>query len=111
MSTTPSTGIEEFPDEPETLSFAEIYENLLATEELILTIAPDQEDSLRRGLASVKHKQNKKFEDQGLPVERQNLRFQVRPSTKVEGAIDVQISLNKKAGISVLAMQLPDNEL
>lgn len=98
-------------DEPNPLSLTEIYNTVLAHDELIITIPADQEQALRTGLAGVKAKQNAKLKASGLTPDTSVLSFVVTPHATVQEAIDIHILLSKKNAITVLAMRIPDDTI
>ena len=100
---------DELPEQG-SMSLTEIYNQLLSYNEIILTIPAEEEERLRKGLASVKAKATKKMQDQGLPLDKAVLAYQVTP-TKEAGIINVQITLGARNAITVFAMSLPDNEI
>jgi len=97
-------------DDNITVTLSEIYSKLLIHNELILTIPVEEEATLRKGLATVKAKQNGKIKGVGLLPDPSILSFQVTPG-KEAGTINVKILLDKRKGITVLAMKLPDNSI
>lgn len=103
-------------DDPQSMTLSDIYMQILANNEIILTIPADEEERLRKGLAGVKAKTNKKLLEEGLPVENSTLSYSVTPSKdeagkERDGIVDVQICLSKKYTITVFDLKLPDNEL
>jgi hypothetical protein len=92
------------------LSLTTIYNELLVHNELLLTIPATEEQILRKGLAGAKSKQNTKLREAGLQPDNNTLAFQVTPG-KIEGTIQILVSLTKRAGIRVLDMKVPDNEI
>jgi len=95
-------------EEATALSLMEIYNNVVSNGEIIVTIPEEEEEALRKGLASVKAKQNAKLKDAGLPTDKSTLSYTVTKSKEHEAAIDVHILLSKKAAITVISMKLPD---
>lgn len=98
-------------DEATPMSLTEILNQVIANNELILTIPADEEQSLRTGLAGVKAKQNAKLKSAGLQPDSSTLSYVVTPKKDNAGIIDVHITLSKKATVTVLAMKLPDNDI
>ena len=102
---------DELPEQG-SMSLTEIYNQLLSYNEIILTIPAEEEERLRKGLASVKAKATKKMQDQGLPLDKAVLAYQVTPTGDPnKNIINVQITLGSRNAITVLAMTLPDNEI
>lgn len=110
MTSEPTIPSLDDPAEQGSMSLTEIYNQLLVYGELILTIPSIEEDRLRRGLASVKAKATKKLQDQGMPLDKAILGYQVTP-TADPTIINIQISLGQRNNITVLALSLPDNEI
>lgn len=94
-----------------TLSFYEIYEKLLANEELILTIPLEQEESLRKGLASAKIKTNKKLAAQNLDTEDRTLMFKKISEDLNLCITELHIYLKARPGCQVLNIRIPDKEI
>lgn len=115
--TTPNTEVTKtmpigiIEQEAAPLSLLEIYNQVLANSEIILTIPAAEEHALRTGLAGVKAKQNAKLKASGLQPDTSTLSYNVTPSKASEGAIDVHIVLSKKQTITVLSVRLPDDEI
>lgn len=93
------------------LSLTDLYDRLVLEGELIVTVPVEQEQKLRKGLAGVKAKQNQKLKDSGLPVDDASLGFVVTANKKIQGAIDIHITLAKRTTITVLAVKKPDDTL
>lgn len=98
-------------DEVTPLSLTEIFNQVVANDELIVTIPANEEQALRTGLAGVKAKQNTKLKENGLQPDKSTLSFTVTPHKTLPDVIDVHIVLSKKQTITVLAIKLPDNEI
>lgn len=97
-------------DQPSTITPSELYNELMTCNEIILTIPAEEEDKLRKGLASAKAKLNTKLRDSGLGTDNTVLSFQSSPSKDFEGAVQIVITLAKRSGITVLAKEYPDPE-
>lgn len=99
------------PDEEEqTLTPSDLYEQLAAAEELILTIDASDEDKLRKGLASVKNKTNNKLKEADLPIDTRMLNFQHLPCSE-PGCVRIHITLANRSGIKIRKMELPDEDM
>lgn len=96
-------------DETTELSLVDIYNRILLNKELIITVPKDQEEMLRKGLASVKSKQNTKLKESGINPDSSQLQYNVTPNTEIPDAVDVHIILSKRAAITVLKIQRPDD--
>lgn len=106
-----STRIITEVDTSSTLSLSEIYNEVVLHGELIVTIPRSEERSLRRGLASVKNKINSKLRSAGITPEPLELSYTITTSPEDEELINVQVLLRRRGGITVVAMQLPDDEI
>lgn len=99
-------------EEATELSLSDIYQQLVAVGELILTIPAEEEQPLRKGLAMVKSKQNTKLKDAGIVPDKQTLKYIVTSHKEngkvVEGVVDVHVTLADRTGITVFKMQVPD---
>lgn len=89
----------------------EIYADLLAFREIILTVYKADVEALRQGLASAKYKANKQAKESGLPLETASLQFIETPNPDIPGAVNLQITLGRKGAIQILKTVLPDSEL
>lgn len=95
-------------DEATELSYADIYGQVVANDELIVTVAADQVDALRIGLTRHKAKQNAKLKSAGLQPDNASLSFETTPSKEHKGAMDVHIVLAKRTQVTILGMKKPD---
>lgn len=97
------------------MSLTDIYNMVVANQELILTIPADEEERLRKGLASVKAKTNKKLQEEGMPVDKSMLSYITTPvmdnNKQPTGNVQIHIILGKPNGITVLGIKLPDSEI
>ena len=89
----------------------QIYADLVAFGELILTVTKADVLPLRQGLASAKYKANQRAKEAGLPTESASLLFSETPNKDIPGAIDVKVTLGRKGAIQILKTTLPDPEL
>jgi hypothetical protein len=103
--------IQDIDSAPSEMSLADLYQKLLAEEELIVTIPREAEETLRKGLSSHKYKLNQRLKREGIPPDDSTFTFQVTESKSHPGAVDVHIFLAKKSTIPVLEISKPDNEL
>lgn len=104
------SSLDDEPSNP-TLSFYEIYDKLLANEELILTIPLEQEEALRKGLASAKIKTNKKLAAQNLDTEDRTLMFKKISEDLNLCITELHIYLKARPGCQVLNIRIPDKEI
>jgi DNA polymerase IIIc chi subunit len=103
-------------EEATELSLLEIFRQVEQsdTQELIVTIPEEQADALRKGLASVKAKQNQKLKNSGISPDGASLHFTVYPhkdektAKEVVGIVDIHIKLGKRSTIQVLGVRKPD---
>ena len=105
---TDSVDMLQEPEPPDSMTPTEIYQELMAVGEMILTIPAEEEDKLRKGLASAKSKQNAKLKEQGLAADNSVLVFNAAPSKDFEGAMQVHIVLSKRQGVTVLQKEYPN---
>ena len=108
----PLEGVED----PGSMTLTEIYNMLLLSNEIILTIPAEEEKKLRTGLASVKAKSNKKLQDEGMPADKSVISYSSTPAKDKEGnptvgAVDLLITLGSRSAITVLDVKLPDNSI
>lgn len=103
-------------EETNSMSLTEIYELLLATGEIILTVPAQEEDRLRKGLASVKAKSNKKLLADGMPVDKSVISYSCTHAKDskgfvIPGATAILITLGSRSSITVLDLKLPDDSI
>lgn len=103
-------------DEADSMSLTDIYNMLLASSEIILTIPAEDEERLRKGLASVKAKSNKKMQAEGLLVDKGVISYSTTPAKNAEGepipgAVSVLITLGNRGTIRVFEVKLPDDSI
>lgn len=98
-------------DQEESKTPTQIYSELLAFGELILTVNKADVLPLRQGLASAKYKANQRAKEAGLAIETASLLFVETPNKEIPGAIDVKVTLGRKGAIQILRTTLPDPEL
>lgn len=96
--------------EPDEMSFKQIYDMVVENGELILKINKEDEAALRKGLASVKYRQNAKLKDSGLEPDTSVLSYQVTSLANEPGKISIQILLSTRTSIKVHNISLPDPE-
>lgn len=97
-------------DTTQEMGLKELYEKLLLEEDIIVVIDKVDETRVRKGLSSIKAKQNAKFKDSGLPTEDSTIEFKVHEDYKVNGRVKLQIYLKQKATVKVHALIIPDDE-
>lgn len=102
----------------EDMSFAELYKTLTINEDIILVIDAESEESLRKGLTTLKYKTNKSAREAGISFDSRTLEFKVLPFTKeeelsipdVESKLKVQVYLKAKSGVKVHKIVFTDKE-
>lgn len=98
-------------EEEQFLSPSEIWEQLVALEEMILTVPIEEEEKLRSSLASAKSKALAKMKEEGAAVDLTKiLKFETTLSEEYEGCVSVRVSLVQRSGIRIKKIQLPDPE-
>jgi len=93
----------------EVMTFEEILSNLMLSDELVITVAADDVEKVKRGLKNLKSKNNKQARDAGLLPDNATLEFSISPSTE-EDFIDLRIFYTRKGTISVKRMIVPSGE-
>lgn len=103
-------------EEPTNMTLTEIYDMLLLSSEIILTVPAEEEERLRKGLASVKAKSNKKLVAEGMPVDKSTISYSVTPAkdasgNPIDGAVAILITLGARSSITVLDVKFPDDSI
>lgn len=98
------------------MTLTDIYNMLLSSGEIILTIPAEEEKRLRTGLASVKAKSNKRMVEEGMVVDKSVISYSTSPAKDaegvlIEGAVAILITLGARNAITVLNVSLPDNSI
>lgn len=98
-------------DEDGTITYETIWSNLVLAGELVITVAAEDEASLKTGLKNLKHRQAVQNRADGLPPVQGQLVFVTSPSKEIAGAVDISLSLNtRKGAVKVLGgIKIPDN--
>lgn len=97
--------------------FRNLMDTLVMHKELIITIPSDELDKLRKGLIMRKSKDNSLLKKQKLMPDDEVLSFTTFPKLDevskqpVEGQICVRVHLGPRKSVTVLNIQVPDNEL
>lgn len=89
----------------------QIYADLLAHGELILTIGAADLKTLREGISSARYKHNRRAEANGLPKDADTIEFDTKASTEFPMAIECHIRRVKRGAIRILKTELPDSSL
>lgn len=99
-------------EEEGAVSIASIYSFLYQHEDIIITINAADEESVRRGLALEKHRQQKKLKEAGAPEDSRTLGFMVLgPVAEHPEQIRLQIYLRKKQAVKLHQMIVSDKEM
>ena len=113
-----SSVLESADDGPDEQTLSDIYKNVTVNEDIILVIDAEDEEMLRKGLASIKYKANRAAREAGFELDARSLEFRVLPWTKEEkekeqgweGKIKIQVWLKAKQSIRVHRMMITDKE-
>lgn len=97
-------------DKDNDLSLREIWNLIQAKDDVILTINCSDELKIRRGLSNLKAKQNKKFKEEGLPVDDTTLEFETKQTVEQELLCQCTLRcwLVKNETITVYRITLPE---
>lgn len=88
----------------------DLYQELVAMRELIVTVPAEEEEKLRKGIINAKSKQNARLRESGMPADNSVLDFNSTPSADFQGAVQVHISLTQRSGIKILRKELPSGD-
>lgn len=102
-------GMEQSLDEE--MSYAELYASVQLNNEIVITIPIEEEERTKVGIKNVKAKQAAKFKEDGLPVDPSVLSFSSSMSKEFENAVDLTITLTRKAVVPVFKLRIPDSGL
>lgn len=97
--------------EDEEWSYTEIYSSVQLNNEIVITIPVEEEERTKVGIKNVKAKQAAKFKEDGLPIDPSVLSFSSTKSKEFENAVDLTITLTRKAVVPVLKVRIPESGL
>lgn len=99
-------------DDVDGMTYEDIYGAVLLNEEIIVTIAPEDEDKIKTGVKNYKAKRNKKAKEEGLPIDEGTLMFSSVPSSDplFRGKLDLKIFMEQKARVPVFKLHIPEKE-
>lgn len=95
----------------EEMSYAEIYASVQLNNEIVITVPVEEEERVKIGIKNVKAKQALKFKEDGLPVDPSVLSFTTTKSKEYENAVDLTITLTRKAMVPVFKIRIPESGL
>lgn len=109
----PAGDDDDFVSDPEDLAynFREIMDMLIEKKDLIITVPNDQVEILKKGLYARKSKDIFKLNKAGVKASTDILSFSSYPSPTIEDSTCVRVKLGARKGVTVLAIEIPDNEL
>lgn len=108
---------ENLVEEDNLYAFRNLMDTLVLHKELIITVPSEEVDKLKKGLIMRKSKDNGLLKKQNLIPDEDVLSFTTFPKldevTKkpVEGQTCVRVHLGPRKSVTVLNIQVPDNEL
>ena len=107
---------DDFVDEDSSYNFRQLMDALTANKDLIITVPSDQVDMLKAGLIMRKSKDNKIASRRNLIPSDEVLSFKIYSArdkeTKevIEGQHCVRVKLSARKSITVLEIEVPDND-
>lgn len=75
------------------LTYLDIYKKLLLSEDMILEIGGEDLHRLRKGISSVKARDNAKLKDSGLPVERFKIDYMMLGENQLTKTVKIRIRI------------------
>lgn len=93
------------------LSFEEIFTAVQFNGEVVCTIPKMDEARVRTGIKNLKAKQLVKSRELGLAPDLYTLAFDSTPSATYAGAVDLRISISRKAEVKTLGFYIPSNTI
>lgn len=113
IMTSPNDDVLDELDLEDGMTIQEIYQQLLLSEDIILTTSIEDYSDIRRALASIKNKEATKLKEQGMPLEAIRLVF--NELTALEdtpaGSMRFQISLARRKTFAVSKLEIPDGDI
>lgn len=85
----------------------EMFNEVAEKEDVIFTIAADSLAEVRKGLASIKHRETKKMEEAGIAADNRKLVFQTLTTDPEALMIKVRIKFAVKKTITVVKVEAP----
>lgn len=95
----------------EELTYSELYASVQLNDEIVVTIPLAEEERTKIGIKNVKAKQALKFKEDGLPIDPSVLSFSTSKSVEFVDAVELTITLAKKAVVPVFKIRIPSGEL
>lgn len=108
---------EDFSEEGLSYNFRELMDMLMEKRDLIITVPADQVEQLKKGLCARKSKDSYKLNKAGVKAGSEVLSFNtypaVDPLTKAPSETDscVRVKLGPRKGVTVLNIEVPDDEI
>ena len=107
---------DDFVDEDSSYNFRQLMDALTSNKDLIITVPSDQVDMLKSGLIMRKSKDNKIASRKNMIPSDEVLSFKVYPATVkgtkevIPGQHCVRVKLSARKSITVLEIEVPDND-
>lgn len=107
---------DEISDENGEYNFRQLLDNIIDNIDVIFTVPSDQVQLMKTGLTTRKAKDNQKLRASGIQPGAEVLKFVVYPTKDkdgniIEGQTCVRVSIGQRKSVTILAMELPDNDL
>lgn len=116
----PADGLESlddedlFQEEGTQYNFRELMDQVQKETDIIFTVPTAEVPELKAGLITLKSKDNAKLKASGLITDNMVLAFLVYPAKdkegkEIDGVSDVRVKLRPKKGVTILAINVPDD--
>lgn len=116
----PADGLESlddedlFQEEGTQYNFRELMDQVQKETDIIFTVPTAEVPELKAGLITRKSKDNAKLKASGLITDNMVLAFLVYPAKdkegkEIDGVSDVRVKLRPKKGVTILAINVPDD--
>lgn len=96
--------------EPNGMTYRQILRMVERQKELILTVADEDVDDLKRGVTRLRSRDNTKLKDAGLEISEETLSYTELPCN-IQGFRRIQMRLSAKRAIKVQSIELPDDTI
>lgn len=112
----PNEEEEVFQEEDNSYNFREIMDMLIDKRELIITVPNDQVEVLKKGLYARKSKDIFKLNKAGVKASTDILSFSSYAAKGPDGLDSIEntcvrVKLGARKGVTVLSIEIPDNDL
>jgi len=95
----------------EELTYADLYKRLLIHEDIIVVIGGEDFYRLRKGISSIKAKDNAKLKEADLPTEKFKIEYDKLDEDRVNKSVKIRIRIVKPDSLVVKSFIVSDEKL